>query len=248
MNTNDDAASTPYKKPPITEAVIALHLSDPIEMKWMDAFARKQKSDFPRMEELIQVTALFNPHGTAETQQSVGKKLISRDNTKVVILMAKQIAISHLAPYTDWHNLYKTAHENWEVLRKIMKRGQVSQVSTRFINRIDIPIEPNGYVDLHKYFNIGLSLPSYAQSLNLQQFNMSCALLHPDGLRFQLQVISAPPVLIDFMSFVIDIDLSTTEAVPSGEDKLWELIGSLRQHKNDLFKSCITPETRKLFQ
>jgi uncharacterized protein (TIGR04255 family) len=239
-----------YKKPPVIEAVIAIHLSVPLEMKWIDSFALKRKTSFPHSEDVIEMFTSFNAQTTQSTSQvkKVGRKIRSADGTRVVSVWPNQIAFSQLPPYTNWETLRDEARENWDVLTKIAKHKSVARVSTRYINRIDIPAEGNGNVDLHKYFNVGLSLPSYAQSLHLQQFHINCALNHINGLKFQLQVVSTPSPLIDFMSFVIDIDLTTIDAVPSNEDKMWELIGSLRQYKNDLFESCITPETRKLFQ
>ena len=47
----------PYSRPPIIEAVLALHLTDPVPEKKIAAFARKLKRKFPWEERLNQVTA-----------------------------------------------------------------------------------------------------------------------------------------------------------------------------------------------
>lgn len=240
-----------YKKPPIIEAVIAMHFSVPLEMKWIDAFAHKRKARFSRSEDMLEMSALFNAqtHQTASNMKKIGRKLISVDDTCVIVIMPTQFAISHLAPYTDWDVLCGEAREHWNVLAKIAKRKALSHVSTRYINRIDIPVDINGRVDLHKYFNAGLSLPPYVQEMALQTFHVNCSLLHAsEQYKYILQLASTPSPLIDNVSFTIDIDVATTGSVPVNEDKIWSLIGSLRKHKNDLFESCITPETRKLFQ
>ena len=240
-----------YKKPPIIEAVIAMHFSAPLEMKWIDAFARKRKARFSSSEDLIKMSALFNAqtHQTASNMKKIGRKLISVDNTSVIIIMPDQLAISHLAPYTDWDMLCGEAREHWNVLAKIAKHKALSHVSTRYINRIDIPVDINGSVDLHKYFNAGLSLPPYVQAMALQTFHVNCSLLHAsEQYKYVLQFSSTPSPLIDHVSFTIDIDVATTGPMLVNEDKMWDLIGSLRKHKNDLFESCITPETKELFQ
>jgi uncharacterized protein (TIGR04255 family) len=219
-----------------------------IDLKYMEAFARKKKGQFPHVEDVIQITTSFDTVSSKSTRDPIGKKLTNKDSNKIIMILPKQFSMSQLAPYTDWDELYDTTRENWTSFKKIIKDKQISQVSTRYINRIDIPARANDGVDLHKYFNVGLSLPPYAQKLALQQFHVNCTLSHLDGLKYQLQLLSVPPQLIDTMSFVVDIDLSTTEGVSPHEEKLWELIGSLRKYKNDLFESCITPETRRLFQ
>jgi uncharacterized protein (TIGR04255 family) len=240
-----------YKKPPIIEAVIAMHFSVPLELKWIEAFTRKRKTRFPNSEDLIEMSASFNAqtHQTASNMKKVGHKLTSVDNTNVITIRPDQLAISHLAPYTDWDRLYSEARGHWNVLAKIAKHKTLSCVSTRYINRIDIPVGINGRVDLHMFFNAGLSLPTYVQEMALQTFHVNCSLLHAsEQYKYVLQLASTPSPLIDHLSFTIDIDVMTTGSVPVNEDKMWSLIGSLRKHKNDLFESCITPETRKLFQ
>jgi uncharacterized protein (TIGR04255 family) len=42
--------------------------------------------------------------------------------------------------------------------------------------------------------------------------------------------------------------VGTGGAIPAREEEIWEIVGSLRSKKNQIFESCITDETRKLFQ
>jgi uncharacterized protein (TIGR04255 family) len=251
MNNPVSDPHPPYKKPPIVEAVIAVHFSAPLELKWIDAFALKRKARFSRSEDMVQISALFHPQTarTASNVEKIGRKLTHSDGTRVIVITTTQMGLVQLAPYTDWDTLCGEAREHWNVLAKIIKHRALSHVSTRYINRIDIPVEQNGSVDLNRYFNAGLSLPSYAQNLILESFHINCSLAHAsEQYRYVLQLSSTPSPLIDHMSFTIDIDISSTGEVPVNEDKLWNFICSLRKYKNDLFESCITPETRKLFQ
>jgi uncharacterized protein (TIGR04255 family) len=251
MTTPSGVPQPPYKKPPIIEAVIAMHFAVPLEIKSIEAFALKRKARFPRREDMLEVKASFDTKAirSASTMKKVGRRLHSSDDARVIVIMPAQLAVIQRAPYTDWDTLCGEAREHWKSLTKIVKRRDLSRVSARYVNRIDIPIAINGHVDLHKYFNIGLSLPQYAQAMALQMFHVNCSLLHASGqYRYTINVASTPSPLIDYMSFTIDIDIVTIGVVPQNEEKMWELIGSLRQLKNDLFESCITSETRKLFQ
>lgn len=241
----------PYEKPPIIEAVIAMHFAVPLEIKSIDAFAVKRKARFPRIEDMLEMKASFDTKAnrSASVMKKIGRKLHSSDDARVIIIMPAQLAVIQRAPYTDWDTLCSEAREHWKSLTKIVKRRDLSHVSARYVNRIDIPVDINGHVDLHKYFNIGLSLPPYVQAMALQMFHVNCSLIHASGqYKYTLNVASTPSPLIDYMSFTIDIDIATIGVVPQNEEKMWELIGSLRQPKNDLFELCITPETRKLFQ
>ncbi len=242
---------TSYKKPPIIEAVIATHFSAPLEQKWIETFVRKRKTRFPSSEEIIEMSTSYNAqtHKTASNTKKIGHKFTNVDHSSIIVIKPDQLAISHLAPYTDWDKLYSEARDHWNVLAKIIKLKTLSCVSTRYINRIDIPVDINGGVDMHRYFNAGLSLPPIAQTMALDEFQFNCSLLHASRqYRYILQISSTPSPLIDHVSFILDIDVATIGALIINEDTAWDLIGSLREHKNDLFESCITPETRELFQ
>ncbi len=230
---------------------MAMHFAVPLELKLIEAFAIKRQARFPRIEDMVEMSASFDAktNRTASTMKKVGRKLHSSDGHRAIIIMPAQLAVIQRAPYTDWDTLCGEAREHWKSLNKIVKRRDLSRVSVRYINRIDIPVDMNGHVDLHKYFNIGLSLPPYVQTMALQMFQVNCALLHSSGqYKYILNMASTPSPLIDHMSFTIDIDIATTGVVPQSEENLWELIGSLRQPKNEMFESCITLETRKLFE
>jgi hypothetical protein len=83
-------------------------------LKWIDAFARKRKARFSHSEDLIEMSTSFNAqtHQTASNMKKIGCKLTSVDNTSVIVIMPTQLAISHLAPYTDWDILCGEAHEH----------------------------------------------------------------------------------------------------------------------------------------
>jgi uncharacterized protein (TIGR04255 family) len=83
----------------------------------------------------------------------------------------------------------------------------------------------------------------------LQGFHINCSLQNQtDEYISIINLAATPSPLIDHLSFTIDIDVMTTGSVPPNREKMWDLIGTLRKRKNDLFEACITPDTRELFQ
>src|SRR6202021_2079788 len=123
MTTPIGAPQPPYKKPPVIEAVIAIHFSVPLEMKWIEAFAVKRKTKFPHSENVIQVATSFNTQTVQSTSEmkTIGREIRSVDGTRVVSVLPDQMAFSQLPPYTDWETLCDEARENWDVLIKIIK-------------------------------------------------------------------------------------------------------------------------------
>ena len=153
-----------YNKPPIVEAVIALHFSTPLTMKEIETFARKSKKSFPVIEDVGQI--MFNVQAKQKpTAQKTGHKLSNADRTRYIMIQPLQFGVIQHAPYAGWDAFYKEAHGHWQALKKIIKHKAVSRVSTRYINRIDIPAAVGTLIDLSKYFTIGLSLPQYTQTM-----------------------------------------------------------------------------------
>lgn len=243
--------STSYKKPPIVEAVLAIHFPEAVPFKIIEAFAVKRKAKFPRSEDLIETKFETNLKDTHKTGvRKVGMRLHSADGSRVIIFRGDQFALVHLAPYTDWDCLYDETREHWEALAKILKHKNIAYFSTRYVNRIDIPVDSNNSVDLQKYFKIGVMIPTVpTHALYVENFATTTTLVDPNGAyRFLVQFSSVQSQLIDCMSFSVDIDLITSGTHPKKDEDAWFFVKSLRQAKNDLFEACITDETRKLFQ
>jgi hypothetical protein len=151
MTTPTVVPQPPYKEPPIIEAVIAMHFAVPIELKSIEAFALKRQARFPRNDDMLEMSTSFDTKTTrtASTMKKVGRKFHSPDGACVIVITPAQLAVIQRAPYTDWDTLCGEAREHWKCLTKIVKRRDVSRVSARYINRIDIPVDMNGHVDLH---------------------------------------------------------------------------------------------------
>ena len=91
----------PYNKPPIIEAVIALHFVAPLEQKDIDTFARKSKKSFPFSEDIIEMSTIFNPQTKqqASNVRKIGNKLNSADRTRLIIAFnSTQFGVIQQAP------------------------------------------------------------------------------------------------------------------------------------------------------
>ena len=241
----------PYKKPPIVEAIIAVHFTTPLAEKYIDRFAQRQKDQFPRSEQRLRVELHFDV-ATKQQRGRVDKdgyKLRSQNTAQLVIITPSQMGFVQLAPYTQWDELYKGARRQWDALKKVTDHIALSRVSTRFINRIDVPARSaDKSIDLRKYFSAGLSLPTSLSSMALKAFNVSCSLVDEKNELMQvLKLAATPSPLIDFVSFLLDIDVYTTGPLPGREEDIWSLINTLQSRKNSLFESFITDDTRELF-
>ncbi len=131
----------------------------------------------------------------------------------------------------------------------------MTRIGLRYINRIDIPLadltkKVNGrpvlrmedYLRFYPQFPEDVFGPSNYIAAQ-QRFEIGA-----DDCIGLLNLVSAPPALLNHMSLVLDLDISREKSVPQNYDALWELIERMRHHKNRLFETVITDRSRALFQ
>jgi len=56
-----------------------------------------------------------------------------------------------------------------------------------------------------------------------------------------------PSPLLNYTSFLIDIDIGRTHDVPQRDEEIFEFLTSIRDKKNMIFEACITDRARELF-
>lgn len=72
-------------------------------------------------------------------------------------------------------------------------------------------------------------------------------LLEEDSCRLVINSSLAPSPLVDYISVVLDIDVSRAGDPPQKDDEIWALIDRIRLHKNHIFEESVTDKARELF-
>src|SRR6266403_3430526 len=114
----------PYKRPPITEAVIGLRFADPIDSATLDKVASGLKPFYPREDILkgVQIPISLNatPPPSPQTIEQIGYRLSSLDQTHILILMPTppSLTMSQLAPYPGWDQFFGRFCRDWDVWKK----------------------------------------------------------------------------------------------------------------------------------
>jgi uncharacterized protein (TIGR04255 family) len=105
--------SSPYKRPPIIEAVIEVRCEGSVEREVVDRLKRRLSNRYPLADEAQSFDVQLGPMA-AIRQQFEAYHLRSTDGTDTVILGAGNIATTRLPPYEGWEGLFAKARENWE--------------------------------------------------------------------------------------------------------------------------------------
>lgn len=242
-------AGKPYPRPPITEAVIELRFKERFAVRDMERMRDQFKREFPRVEATydVKVNVVADGNAAAAAEQS-GFRLTSTDAKSLVLLFARNIVTSRLAPYLGWDQLFGKTLENFAVVTKIVGRPPLDRLGVRFINRIDLPSKMIEGRDPAELFNVGVALPKDLGS-SLGQYSMSARIVEKEtGCKLRIQSSIVAPALIDHVSISLDIDAYLEGDIPMRPEEIWAELAKLRQAKNRVFESCITGQVRELFR
>lgn len=248
-----------YNKPPVTEAVIGINIDPPFGPKEMSKLVDKLKSDYPNFENIPNYDVKVNITGN-ENDARADTKLIklgetyrfSRENmTQIVVITSNSIAVSQLAPYKNWEDLFNRFVAIWNIKTRLMGHKTVSRVGVRYVNRIDIPTNNNEFINENDYLNIYPFLPKNFKAIIEYAIQVTVP-YDPFEVKLNSAVIPSP--LIGHISFLIDIDLYRdpkslyrSYPLPQRDEDLFKFVNDMRRYKNEIFESLINNQTRSLF-
>jgi uncharacterized protein (TIGR04255 family) len=248
--------TSPYPRPPITEAVFAFHFANHLDRRVIERFARANRKQFPAQEQMYDISIDTTRPAEARARP-IGFKVTEAEKALIVIIRPETIAIARLPPYKSWEDLLSNAKDVWDTLKKLAGHPQLSRLSTRYINRLDIKLTsavPNvpgtTSVNLADYLKFGITIPPDLLTFPLTNFHITCGFASdPSHEKFQhtITVASIPSPLIDHAAFMLDIDVATIEPIPMREEQMWAIAEALRRRKNQLFEASVTDTARRLF-
>ena len=238
---------------PIVEGLIDILVKPRSDLSIDDLFrlSEKLKSKYPEVKALHTIQADVQIEQGQKASQSVATALIGyrlerKDLPFVLMLRVNGLTISRLKPYDDWSNLLGEAKLIWADYVSICRPEAITRVATRYINRIELPIEG---LDFDDY----LAAPPYIpKDLNgmLSEFLVRLVLPDvPSGASIALvQALEGPNIQKNVVPVIIDIDVFKSVDLDLSSNDLWELLGKLRDLKNRTFFSSITPKTLELLK
>ena len=243
-------SSSPYRRPPITEAVLELRLADQLEIDQVEKIRDRLVEEYPILPQMLQnISVLAGPGDQHRSQIDFGGyRLLSADATDIVIVGRSNISTSRLAPYTDWERFTGGAKRNWATWRKVAGWHEVSRVGVRYINRIDVPNPEQRPVPIDDYLVFRPVFPVFEGWEGVDTFAINgVAAIANTPFKVILNAGSTPSPMVRTTSFLLDIDISQEGNLPKNDDGLWTLIDQIRAHKNRIFEASVTDLSRKLF-
>jgi uncharacterized protein (TIGR04255 family) len=249
----------PYKKAPITEAVIDLRVELPegTRVEALRDLHARLSDTYNAAQELYEGVAqieLGGPSPITRTARSHrGFRFDRADARRVTTAKLDGFSYSALAPYDRWESFRSEAKALWELYRDSYHPTHVTRVAVRYINRINVPLrsaDSKGSLRLDNYFK---TYPQIAEGLahnTMAGFIMQVQVPQPD-IESMLVVNQAvvPPEQPGVFSVVLDLDLFRgVQWDPNDDELVWGYLDKLRARKNEAFEASITDNTRELFK
>lgn len=148
-----------------------------------------------------------------------------------------------LNPYTEWAEFSKEALRLWKIYEENLNPKTVLRIALRYINKIEIPLPMEKFQDyIVNIPPIPNALPQTFRNF-FMQIDVPC---DSSGTNIVLTETIEQPTQ-NKLPFILDIDAYRLGNISRDTKTLQKEFDALRKLKNETFESCITDNTRKLF-
>ena len=240
----------PYRKPPIVEAILEFQFDQEISFERVQKASTKFASAYPTSETEFEIQGNIELGSQKSTinQRTIGVKLSSKDQSKVILARIRSVGFAELAPYSGWANFIASAKQNFSTWQKSIGNQKISRIGLRYINRIDIPNNGTGIIPA-EYVTMHPPKPGIGLINQIDFYTMQVQMpLGVDNLHVTVNTATIASPVPAANSLLLDLDLYTTVDIPRREDHLWERVEGMRTQKNATFEACITDASRELFR
>lgn len=238
---------------PIVEGLIDIQAKprQGISLNDLVAFGDRIKSSYPTVKDLREIKAQI-PIGQDSTVSPavaatlVGYRFERQSPPFVVHARVEELLVSRLKPYDTWDNLLAEAKSLWREYCEICKPEVITRIATRYINRIELPMEK---LDFDDYL---AAPPLIPKGLPQTIEHFLTRIVVPDkesGAHVAIsQVLDAPNPQTRTIPVLIDIDVYKETDLPVGSDELWIFLGKMRDLKNKAFFDSVRDKALELFR
>jgi uncharacterized protein (TIGR04255 family) len=240
-----------YPKAPITEALIDLQVERLSDVNLLKNLKPDLELEYPACEDIYQAESTFQV-GTSISatakQSHLGYRFFSNDKKQVLQARLDGFTYSRLAPYDTWKSFRDEAQRLWELYRTITQTKRLVQVAVRYINRLDLPLEPSNSLKIDDYLrtrpkispDLPQNLSNYFMQVRIPQADLEAELLLNEAI--------VPAADEKIVSVLLDIGLFKFVNISADDNTQWNLLEEFRDRKNEVFEACITDKTRELFK
>lgn len=241
------------QRAPITEALIDIRVKvkDEYKVEIFNKLYETVSQQYPRK------TERHKQEGKIEFKKGespisnisdtlLGYSFVSADGKQIFQARIDGFTFNRLNPYDRWETLRDEAIKLWRMYRDLTS-PEIIRVALRFINKINIPIEPTTIIKFEDYLTTSPIIPEKLPQ-GLISFLSRITMHNPeiDAVAIVTQLFEG---ITDhkLVPIILDIDVFRQKEKFS-EEEAWETLEKLRHFKNNIFYESITEKAKELFK
>ncbi len=240
-------------KAPIVEGLIDIQVKPrtDVSVENLGSLVEKLKPSYPTVKDIRYYRAELKydanqPASSSIDAKHVGYRFERQSPPFVILARGDAFTVSRLRPYDTWDDLIAEARLHWGLYREVCKPETVTRIATRFINRIELPIDA---LDFDDYLAAPANIPSgFPQTIN----HFLTRIVIPDkdsGSSVAIgQALETPNAETKTVPVILDIDVFKEVDLSIDSEEIWTLLTKMRDLKNRAFFSSLTPKALELFR
>lgn len=212
------------------------------------------KDSYPKLEKRMLQHFQIRKQGEEPPEHSMKEGLDaflfrSEDGKQLTQFRRLGYAFNRLAPYEGMDTYLPEIQRTWENYCSIAKPLRIRKIGLRTINRIQLPLNPTGDLDLGKYLSTGPQIPKVdGRNFTFTGFLNQHQIADPGTGQQANIILATKEAQGGKLTIILDIDAFDPKPRESLEwAEVGTVLGLLRSLKNDLFRKIVTEECLKLF-
>lgn len=255
LMTEDHPFQLPF--PPIVEAIVDIDCELPpaVKLSDLESVAHATLGDrYPRLEKRMLQQFQIRKLGEEPPEHSIKEGLDafllrSEDGKQLTQFRRLGYSFNRLAPYEGMDSYLPEIKRTWENYCGIAKPLLIRKIGLRTINRIRLPLNPTGDLDLGKYLNTSPQIPKVdGRNFTFTGFLNQHQIADPETGQQANIVLATKEAQDGKLTIILDIDAFDPRPRESLEwAEIGTVLGLLRSLKNDLFRNIVKKPCLKLF-
>lgn len=187
------------------------------------------------------------PDGTTnvslDEKEIDGVQFISKDKRKNLVIGKDRFTFEMHGKYSGWEEFTSEAIKHWGTFQDVLGNIELTGLSVRYINRINLPID---FYDISQYFTTFIQSSSGNHLINTFQIKYT-SVETEDNLTIHVGHVLEPPIE-DKYPYLFDIDVIYTAPISNESEKILEVFSILRQKKNSIFNDGLSDKAKELIR
>lgn len=239
-------------KAPITEALIDIRLKLPrsFNVDNFKSIGSQIRSEYPKEKTIYlheaKISYQQKEQNIAASHIVNGYRYESSDGAKIVQLREDGFTFNRLKPYDNWLDIRDESLRLWNFYNDLVKPEYINRIALRYINNLNAPLPMNDFKD---YLSCPPEVPEGLPQV-IRSFFYRVIIPHSDARITAIitQALEAKVDIKDKIPIILDIDVfKMTEEGFLREDMV-VILEKLREFKNLIFFSSITPKLLETYK